>query len=204
MPLIDLGKLLSEISIVDVAQRLGREPIKKGDRYSILCPFHTETNPSVVLYEGSTSRHPHFHCFSCGEHGDAIALVKQVNSTDFKGAVNWLANSFNVSLNPIKGAGSARLRTESDASALEIAASIYARENSATALKEWERARRFDERHLKDAGLAYAKANTLANAVAMEPFNQSRAIGAELEEASLLKRILPKSSEQVTTKHLPL
>lgn len=204
MAWIDLNQLLSGISLVEVAQRLDREPRSQGDRKSILCPFHTETNPSVVLYEGTASRHPHFHCFSCGEHGDAIALVKQVNSTDFKGAVNWLATSFNVSLSPIKGARSTRLQTESDTSALEIAASIYAAENSAADLRRWEQDRRFDKQALKDAGLAYAKANTLADAVASESFNESRAIGAELEEASLLRRILPKSAEQTTTKHLPL
>ena len=112
MAWIDLDKLLSGISLVDVAQRLGREPRTQGDRNSMLCPFHQESNPSVVLYEGTASRHPHFHCFSCGEHGDAIALVKQVNSTDFKGAVNWLATSFSVSLTPIKGAHTTRLQTE--------------------------------------------------------------------------------------------
>jgi len=204
MAWIDLDKLLSGISLVDVAQRLGREPRTQGDRTTLLCPFHQESNPSVVLYEGSASRHPHFHCFSCGEHGDAIALVKQVNSTDFKGAVNWLATSFNVSLSPIKGAGRTRFQTESDTSALEIVASIYAAESSATDFGKWARARRFDEQTLKVAGLAYAKANTLADAVTNESFNESRAIGAELEEASLLKRILPKSAELATTKHLPL
>ena len=145
MAWIDLDKLLREISLVEVAQRLGLEPRPQGGRNLILCPFHTESNPSVVLYEGTAARHPHFHCFSCGQHGDAIALVKQVNGTDFKDAVNWIAGTFNISLAPIKRARRTSLPANSEASALEIAASIYAAKNSARDLESWVHARKFEQ-----------------------------------------------------------
>lgn len=204
MAWIDLDKLLREISLVEVAQRLGREPRPQGGQKLILCPFHAESNPSVVLYEGTAARHPHFHCFSCGQHGDAIALVKQVNGTDFKNAVNWIASTFNVSLTPIKRARQTSLPANSEASALEIAAGIYASKNSASDLESWARARKFKQQIIYEAGLTYAKVNTLADAVTNESFNQGRAVGAELEEASLIKRIRPKSATQATTQRLPL
>jgi DNA primase len=33
------------------------------------CPFHGEKMPSFYVYEDV------FHCFGCGEHGDAISFV---------------------------------------------------------------------------------------------------------------------------------
>src|SRR5207248_3145303 len=39
-----------------------------------------------------------FKCFGCGEGGDAIAFVKKVEQVDFVGAIEWLADRFNVQL----------------------------------------------------------------------------------------------------------
>lgn len=204
MAWIDLDRLLKGISIVEVAQRLGRESKKEGDRNLILCPFHSETNPSVVLYPGDGARPPHFHCFACGEHGDIISLVKQINNTDFKEAVQWLATSFGVSLQTNQQHSKGKDRLESRTSAMETAAGIYRTENSATDLERWALARHIDKSTLKESGLIYAKAHTLANSVSKLSFNESRAIGAELEEAFLLRRIQPKDAEKANSSHLPL
>ena len=59
-------------------QRSGRE--HKG-----CCPFHAEKTPSFYVYDD------HFHCFGCGEHGDAITFVMKSQGASFTEAVRSLA-----------------------------------------------------------------------------------------------------------------
>jgi DNA primase len=58
--------------------RSGRE--SKG-----CCPFHGEKTPSFYVYDD------HFHCFGCGEHGDAITFVMKSQGSGFMEAVETLA-----------------------------------------------------------------------------------------------------------------
>jgi DNA primase len=58
--------------------RAGRE--SKG-----CCPFHAEKTPSFYVYDD------HFHCFGCGEHGDAITFVMKSQGAGFMEAVESLA-----------------------------------------------------------------------------------------------------------------
>jgi DNA primase len=58
--------------------RSGRE--SKG-----CCPFHSEKTPSFYVYDD------HFHCFGCGEHGDAITFVMKSQGAGFMEAVDSLA-----------------------------------------------------------------------------------------------------------------
>jgi len=50
--------------------RSGRE--SKG-----CCPFHGEKTPSFYVYDD------HYHCFGCGEHGDAISFVMKTTGAGF-------------------------------------------------------------------------------------------------------------------------
>ena len=52
-------------------------------RLSGLCPFHSEKTPSFVIYKDSNT----FHCFGCGERGDAITFYMKQYETDFRTAV---------------------------------------------------------------------------------------------------------------------
>jgi DNA primase len=58
--------------------RSGRE--SKG-----CCPFHGEKTPSFYVYDD------HFHCFGCGEHGDAISYLMKSTGAGFMEAVETLA-----------------------------------------------------------------------------------------------------------------
>jgi DNA primase len=58
--------------------RSGRE--SKG-----CCPFHNEKTPSFYVYDD------HFHCFGCGEHGDAISFVMKSTGAGFMETVESLA-----------------------------------------------------------------------------------------------------------------
>lgn len=51
---------------------------KKGARYECCCPFHNERTPSFSVNPARNR----WHCFGCGEDGDAVAfLMKHQNMT---------------------------------------------------------------------------------------------------------------------------
>ena len=62
--------------------------------YKGLCPFHDERTPSFHVRPQMGS----FHCFGCGESGDVIAFLMQMNSTSFAETVEYLAGRVGVTL----------------------------------------------------------------------------------------------------------
>src|SRR5947209_13006457 len=65
-----------------------------GTRYTGLCPFHDERTPSFSV----DADHKLYHCFGCGESGDAIRFVERIDGLDFKEAVELLAERHGVEL----------------------------------------------------------------------------------------------------------
>ena len=60
---------------------------RKGGNHWACCPFHHERTPSFAVNEAEQF----YHCFGCGESGDVVKFVQQIESTDFMGAVRILA-----------------------------------------------------------------------------------------------------------------
>jgi DNA primase len=58
---------------------------RSGREWKGCCPFHNEKTPSFYVYPD------HYHCFSCGAHGDAIGFVMQTQNAGFMEAVETLA-----------------------------------------------------------------------------------------------------------------
>lgn len=65
-----------------------------GQRYTGLCPFHDERTPSFSV-SGELGL---YHCFGCGESGDAIRFVQQTEGLDFREAIELLADRYGVEL----------------------------------------------------------------------------------------------------------
>lgn len=65
---------------------------KAGINYKGKCPFHDDTNPSMVV---SPSRNT-FHCFVCGKHGDAITFLEEHEHMTFVEALRFLAARYNI------------------------------------------------------------------------------------------------------------
>src|SRR5687767_12851929 len=89
--------LLSRVTLGDLADKLGLGVIRRNGVSKAICPFHDDTSPSLVIYEddGSDLR-AHFHCFSCGAHGDIFHLTQQKLAKSFPEAVSWLANNYGI------------------------------------------------------------------------------------------------------------
>ena len=81
----DLTIKIKQIDLVSVVRDVGVELQNRGGRLVGLCPFHSENKPSFFIFTDNR-----FHCFSCGEHGDAVDFLQRLYRLDFKGALNWL------------------------------------------------------------------------------------------------------------------
>ena len=56
---------------------------KKGANYWAICPFHTDTKPSLSI----SPQRKIYKCFSCGAAGDAINFVKNYENINFFDAI---------------------------------------------------------------------------------------------------------------------
>ena len=65
-----------------------------GQRWSGLCPFHSEKTPSFSV----NASEGFYYCFGCKEHGDAITFVRNMEHLDFVGAVERLAGTAGIVL----------------------------------------------------------------------------------------------------------
>jgi DNA primase len=110
-----------------VAVVAGRTQLRKaGGRYLGRCPFHEERTPSFSV--NATDKL--YYCFGCGAKGDLITFVRETEQLDFAGAVEWLADRFNVQMeyeetSPQQDAR--RRRRERLLELLDAAASFYER-----------------------------------------------------------------------------
>lgn len=58
---------------------------RSGRNWKGCCPFHNEKTPSFYVYDNG------YHCFGCGQHGDAISFVMQTQGLGFMEAIEQLA-----------------------------------------------------------------------------------------------------------------
>jgi DNA primase len=105
----------------------GRTQLRRsGARFTGLCPFHDERTPSFsVSPEKGT-----YYCFGCQRGGDAISFVEETEGVDFVGAIEWLAQRFNIPLEYEEASpeqDAKRRRRERLYAVLDAAASFYER-----------------------------------------------------------------------------
>jgi DNA primase len=80
----------------DIVELIGSHlPLRAAGRtHKALCPFHAEKTPSFVV----NPERQIFHCFGCGEGGDAIAFLMKHERLGFMEAVRFLAERAGVAL----------------------------------------------------------------------------------------------------------
>lgn len=81
MELRNRADIESTISSYVNLKRAGR--ISKG-----LCPFHGEKTASFTVYPDTQS----YYCFGCGNGGDVITFIKNIENLDYLDAVRFLAD----------------------------------------------------------------------------------------------------------------
>jgi DNA primase len=71
-----------------------------GSQFTGLCPFHQENTPSFRV----TPQTQTWHCFGCDRGGDVFKFVELIDRTDFRGALELLAERTGVELTRQSGA----------------------------------------------------------------------------------------------------
>ena len=65
--------------------------VKQGKNYKAVCPFHDDTNPSLVV----SPEKQFFKCFVCGTSGTAISFVQKYEHISFGEAIKKVADIVN-------------------------------------------------------------------------------------------------------------
>ena len=78
MSLEDLKTIVKETPLSRVVGQY--LPLKKnGHYYTGLCPFHSDSNPSLIVND----QRKMFMCFACDTGGDVITFVQKFKNIDF-------------------------------------------------------------------------------------------------------------------------
>ncbi len=88
-----IENLKTRLDIVDVVGNY-LELKKNGANFKAICPFHSDSNPSLVI---SPSKQI-YHCFSCGAGGDSIKFVMEYEKLNYPETIEKLATMYNFSL----------------------------------------------------------------------------------------------------------
>src|SRR5438270_5438237 len=98
-----VNQVKARLNLVDVVSQHVRLT-RRGREFTGLCPFHQETTPSFTLNEQMQS----WYCFGCQKGGDLFTFVELIDKTDFRGALESLAEAAGVELEQQGGAGRER------------------------------------------------------------------------------------------------
>lgn len=93
-----IDDVLTRASILDVVGRKvswdkRKSNVARGDMWAC-CPFHNEATPSFHAVESKGA----YHCFGCGQHGNAIDFVMATENIPFPEAVERLARDLGMPL----------------------------------------------------------------------------------------------------------
>ncbi len=84
---------LNSLSIVDVVSEYVTLK-KKGVNYAGLCPFHDDSNPSLMVSPAKNI----CHCFVCGKGGNPIHFIMEYEKVDFVEACRILGKKYNIDI----------------------------------------------------------------------------------------------------------
>ena len=88
-----IEEIRNRINIVDlVSEHITLK--KAGRNYLGSCPFHKEKTPSFTV----NAEKQIYHCFGCGEGGNAFSFLMKINNMTFPEAVRHLAGKLGVPL----------------------------------------------------------------------------------------------------------
>ncbi|WP_431236565.1 DNA primase [Mycolicibacterium aichiense] len=154
----DIAAIRDQVRIEDVVGDYVQLRRAGADSMKGLCPFHDEKSPSFHV----RPNHGHFHCFGCGEGGDAYAFIQKIEHVSFVEAVEMLADRVGYTVT-YSGGGTSVQRDRGSRSRL-IAANAAAQEFYAAALESEEAAparqylteRNFDAASARRFGCGFA------------------------------------------------
>ncbi|KAA6231201.1 DNA primase [Campylobacter sp. LR291e] len=95
----NLDNIKANINIVDLISHF--LPLyKEGVNYKTCCPFHSEKTPSFIVSPNKNI----YHCFGCGNGGDAIKFIMEYKRLNFSEAIEEIANILNLNIEKTQNA----------------------------------------------------------------------------------------------------
>lgn len=156
---------------------------RKGKILTGLCPFHNEKTPSFTVYPETQS----YYCFGCGNGGDVITFIRNIENLDYMEAVKLLADRHGVSM-PQDGydSGLSKKRTEMYGANREAARFFHAKLYSPEGRQglEYFYSRGLTDDTIRHFGLGYApdSCHDLENYLVSKGYSQQL-----LYEANILR-----------------
>ena len=89
-----IEEIKARIDLTDLIASYGIQVKTAGAAKKACCPFHHEKTPSFNINESKG----YYHCFGCGESGDAIKFVQKMDGLTFVEAVKKLAEQCGVKI----------------------------------------------------------------------------------------------------------
>ena len=156
-----VNQLKSKCNIVQVISSY--IPVnKKGSLYWASCPFHHEKTPSFAINEDEQF----YHCFGCGQGGDVVKFVREIESISYSDALEKLAKTVGMELPQFEdGEKIAKQMQEKEEilKALNLVMEIY-QENLykplAKPAQEYVKSRNFKKSDLDKFHIGYANFST--------------------------------------------
>lgn len=170
---------------VDLVDLIGRHVhLKKAGRNFVgLCPFHSEKTPSFNV----NVERQIYHCFGCGEGGNAITFLMQHENLTFPEAARTLARELGIEIPEHETPGEAGL-SERLRSANQVAQDLYVRalaDAQAEPAREYLARRGLGREEIERFGIGFAPASGRALLARLEREKIPAALG---EKAGLIGR----------------
>ncbi|WP_340612106.1 CHC2 zinc finger domain-containing protein, partial [Xenorhabdus bharatensis] len=86
IPDAELQHLKSAVSLVAIIEQQGRQLFKRGKDMIVLCPFHQEKTPSMVITPSKNL----YHCFGCDAGGSVLDWVMKTENLSLRHACERL------------------------------------------------------------------------------------------------------------------
>ncbi|MDC9583313.1 CHC2 zinc finger domain-containing protein, partial [Xenorhabdus sp. PR6a] len=86
IPDAELQHLKAAVSLVAVIEQQGRKLTPRGKDMTVLCPFHQEKTPSMVITPAKNL----YHCFGCDAGGSVLDWVMKTEGLSLRHAVERL------------------------------------------------------------------------------------------------------------------
>ena len=119
----DIAAIREQVNIEDLVGEYVQLRRAGADSMKGLCPFHDEKSPSFHV----RPNHGHFHCFGCGEGGDAYAFLQKIEHVSFVEAVELLADRIGYTVT-YSGASTTNVQRDRGSRSRLLAANAAAQE----------------------------------------------------------------------------
>ena len=88
-----ISQIRSKTDILDILSGYV-QPIKAGNRYKALCPFHQEKTPSFIISQENQT----YHCFGCSKGGNIFTFIMEKENLSFPESVRFLAKKCGIAV----------------------------------------------------------------------------------------------------------